>query len=49
LGRSAIFMFAVFDCLQGPLGFVTELFLLLREAQNIPAMHGARPPQHREK
>ena len=33
-------MFAVFDCLQGPLGFVTEVFLLLREAQNIPALSG---------
>lgn len=33
-------MFAVFDCLQGPLGFITEVFLLLREAQNIPALSG---------
>lgn len=37
-------MFAVFDCLQGPLGFVTEVFLLLREAQNIPALSATERP-----
>jgi hypothetical protein len=41
-------MFSVFDCLQGPLGFVTEVFLLLREAQNIPLLSGdSYYPWHR--